>query len=63
MLGISFVRKSVLALLVELGLHYYTYLRPHRRLGGATPAEIYSGQEPAHLAAVEDILNLVEIGE
>jgi transposase InsO family protein len=37
---------------LELGLHYYTYLRPHQGLGGATPAEIYSGQPSAHLAAV-----------
>jgi transposase InsO family protein len=37
---------------LDQGLHYYTCLRPHQGLRGATPAEIYSGQEPAHLAAV-----------
>jgi len=34
------------------GLYCYSYLRPHQGLGGATPAEIYFGREPAHLAAV-----------
>jgi len=37
---------------IELGLYYYTYLRPHQGLGGATPAEIHFGRQPAHLAAV-----------
>ena len=37
---------------LELGLYYYTYLRPHQGLGGATPAEIHFGRQPAHLAAV-----------
>ena len=37
---------------LELGLYYYTYLRPHQGLGGATPAEIHFGRPPAHLAAV-----------
>jgi len=37
---------------LELGLYYYTYLRPHQGLGGATPAEIHFGRERAHLAAV-----------
>jgi hypothetical protein len=35
-----------------LGFYYYTYLRPHQGLGGATPAETHFGQQPAHLAAV-----------
>jgi len=34
------------------GLYCYSYRRPHQGLGGATPAEIYFGREPAHLAAV-----------
>ncbi|HYL99490.1 MAG TPA: hypothetical protein VEZ90_11085 [Blastocatellia bacterium] len=34
-----------------LGLYYYAYHRPHQGLGGATPAEIYYGQSPAHLNA------------
>ncbi len=37
---------------LEQWLHYYTYLRPHQGLGGATPAEIHFGRPPAHLAAV-----------
>jgi len=37
---------------LELGFYYYTYLRPHQGLGGATPAEIHFGRERAHLAAV-----------
>ena len=37
---------------LELGLYYYTYLRPHQGLGGATPAEIHFGRPPAHLTAV-----------
>jgi len=36
---------------IRIGLHYYAHQRPHRGLGGATPAEIYYGQQPAHLAA------------
>ena len=35
--------------------HYYTYLRPHQGLGGATPDEIYFGRQPAHLAAVHPL--------
>ncbi|MGH9461204.1 MAG: transposase [Vicinamibacteria bacterium] len=37
---------------LELGLYHYTHLRPHQGLGGATPAEIYFGRDPVHLAAV-----------
>ena len=37
---------------LEQGLYYYSYLRPHQGLGGATPAEIHFGRQPAHLAAV-----------
>jgi len=29
------------------GLPYYAYLKPHQGLGGATPAEIYYGINPA----------------
>jgi transposase InsO family protein len=32
---------------VDLGLLYYAAFRPHQGLGGATPAEIYFGLEPA----------------
>jgi transposase InsO family protein/DNA-binding XRE family transcriptional regulator len=37
---------------VGLVLLHYAYFRPHQGLGGATPAEVYFGQEPAHLSAV-----------
>ena len=37
---------------VEFGLIHYAYFRPHETLGGATPAEIYFGRTPAHLAAI-----------
>jgi transposase InsO family protein len=37
---------------VELALLYYAYLRPHRSLGGATPAEVHFGIKPAHESAV-----------
>jgi len=37
---------------LERGLDYYTYVKPHQGLGGATPAEIHFGRQPAHLAAV-----------
>jgi transposase InsO family protein len=36
---------------VELGLVHYAFFRPHAGLGGATPAEVYFGQTPAHLSA------------
>ena len=35
-----------------LGLVHYARFRPHQGLGGATPAEIYFGQTPAHLSAI-----------
>lgn len=38
-------------LVVNRALAYYCN-RPHEGLGGATPAEIYLGHEPAHLRAV-----------
>jgi len=37
---------------VELTLLHYAYCRPHRALGGATPAEVYFGIRPEHLSAV-----------
>jgi hypothetical protein len=37
---------------VELGLLHYAHFRPHQGLGGATPAEMYVGRTPAHLAAI-----------
>jgi transposase InsO family protein len=38
---------------VRLAVTYYAYFRPHQGLGGATPAEVYFDQEPAHLRAVQ----------
>ena len=38
---------------VERALRYYALHRPHQGLGGATPAELYFGHEPAHLRAVQ----------
>jgi putative transposase len=37
---------------VELTLAYYSQLRPHQGLGGATPAEVYRGVTPAAHSAV-----------
>ena len=37
---------------VELALAYYSHLRPHQGLGGATPAEVYRGAIPAAQLAV-----------
>ena len=37
---------------VGLGLLYYSVLKPHQGLGGATPAEIYFQKEPTRLYAV-----------
>jgi hypothetical protein len=34
-------------------LVYYVCVRPHEGLDGATPAEVFLGIEPAHLAAAE----------
>lgn len=31
---------------------YYVCLRPHRALGGATPAEVFLGRRPAHHDAI-----------
>jgi transposase InsO family protein len=36
---------------LALALHYYTWLRPHAGLGGATPGERYHGIVPAHQRA------------
>lgn len=44
--------KSELEQRLELGLRYYSFHKPHQGLGGATPAEIYFGEKPAHLDAV-----------
>jgi transposase InsO family protein/DNA-binding transcriptional regulator YiaG len=54
-LGLRLLRPSAaedLATTVELGLVHYAYFRPHQGLGGATPAEVYFGRTPAHLAAI-----------
>jgi transposase InsO family protein len=37
---------------VEVGLVHYAHFRPHRALGGATPAEVYFGRTPSHLSAI-----------
>ena len=37
---------------LSLGLYYYSFLRPHQGLGGATPAEVYFGWKPARLSAL-----------
>jgi len=37
---------------VELALGYYSTLRPHQGLGGATPAEVYLDETPAVESAV-----------
>ncbi len=44
--------KANLQQRLEQGLHYYSHLRPHQGLAGATPAEVYFRLEPAHLTAV-----------
>jgi hypothetical protein len=44
--------RAALERRIERTLLYYAYLRPHQGLGGATPAEVYFGIEPAHLSAV-----------
>ncbi len=36
---------------IGLGLFYYSVLKPHQGLGGATPAEVYFQREPARLSA------------
>lgn len=37
---------------IGLGLFYYSVLKPHQGLGGATPAEIYFQKELARLSAI-----------
>ncbi len=37
---------------IGLGLHYYSVLKPHQGLGGATRAEVYFQKEPARLSPV-----------
>jgi transposase InsO family protein len=37
---------------LELALAHYAYHRPHQGLHGATPAEIFFNERPAHLDAV-----------
>ncbi len=37
---------------VGLNLLHYAYCRPHRGLGGATPAEVHFGLNPAHLSSL-----------
>jgi transposase InsO family protein/DNA-binding transcriptional regulator YiaG len=54
-LGLRLLRPSAaeyLAVTVELGLVHYAHFRPHQGLGGSTPAEVYLGRTPAHLAAI-----------
>ena len=54
-LGLRLLRPLVaedLAATVERGLVHYGHFRPHRGIGGATPAEVYFGRTPAHLSAI-----------
>jgi transposase InsO family protein/DNA-binding transcriptional regulator YiaG len=54
-LGLRLLRPSAaedLTTIVEMGLVHYAHFRPHQALGGATPAEVYFGWTPAHLAAI-----------
>ncbi len=44
--------REDLAPRIGLGLFYYSVLKPHQGLGGATPAEVYFQKEPARLSAV-----------
>ena len=44
--------RSSLEPRIGLGLFYYSVLKPHQGLGGATPAEIYFQKAPARLSAV-----------
>ncbi len=37
---------------IGLGLFYYSVLKPHQGLAGATPAEIYFQKEPARVLAI-----------
>ena len=37
---------------LALALHHYLLFRPHEGLGGATPAEVFRGLDPAHQRAV-----------
>ena len=54
-LGLRLLRPLVaedLMAKVELGIVHYAHFRPHQGLGGATPAEVYFGRAPSHLAAI-----------
>ena len=44
--------KAHLEARLELTLGYYAALRPHQGLGGATPGEVYLGEQPAATVAV-----------
>ena len=46
------VHRADLERRLGLVVPYYASLRPHQGLGGSTPAEVYLGLLPAHLAAV-----------
>jgi transposase InsO family protein len=37
---------------LEMALAHYAHFRPHRGLGGGTPADVFLGRQPAHLDAV-----------
>jgi transposase InsO family protein len=54
-LGLRLLRPSAAKDLmekVEMGLVHYAHFRPHQGLAGSTPAEVYFGRTPAHLAAI-----------
>jgi transposase InsO family protein len=38
---------------LELAVLHYLWFRPHQGLGGATPLEVFLGDDPAHVVAVE----------
>jgi Integrase core domain len=44
--------KADLERRLKAGLLHYAYLRPHQSLTRATPAEVYFGIRPAHVASV-----------
>ena len=53
--GVRLLRSSAAEDLmekIELDLVHDAHLRPHQGLGGATPAEVYFGRAPSHLAAI-----------
>jgi hypothetical protein len=55
LLGLPFYKPLLareLSRRIETTFFYYTHLRPHHGLGGATPQEILTASRPLHLEAV-----------